>query len=44
MDEVYVIPIVEYTNLIGVDESISGLEFDNQGWFPYLTDIAWAGP
>jgi peptide/nickel transport system substrate-binding protein len=40
MDQVLIVPIRDYVNLNGIQSGIHGLHFDAQGWFPYLTDIA----
>lgn len=39
MDRVLMIPIREYVNLNGVAPEVRGLQFDTQGWFPYLGDV-----
>jgi peptide/nickel transport system substrate-binding protein len=39
MDEALVLPIREQVNLNGVRRDVQGLQFDAQGWFPYLTDL-----
>ena len=39
MEEALVIPVREYVNLNGVSPAVSGLHYDTQGWFPYLTDL-----
>jgi peptide/nickel transport system substrate-binding protein len=43
MDQAYIIPIREYTNLNGVSSDVSGLHYDAQGWFPYLADLTLRG-
>lgn len=40
MDSALVLPIRDYVNLNGVSAGLQGLHFDSQGWFPYLTDLA----
>jgi peptide/nickel transport system substrate-binding protein len=39
MERALIIPIREYVNLNGFSTEVSGLHFDTQGWFPYLTDL-----
>jgi peptide/nickel transport system substrate-binding protein len=42
MDEALVIPIRDYVNLNGVSNQVTNLEFDAQGWFPWLIDVTLA--
>ncbi|MGD1992805.1 MAG: ABC transporter substrate-binding protein [Anaerolineae bacterium] len=39
MDEALIIPIRDYVNLNGVSNRVENLEFDAQGWFPWLINI-----
>jgi peptide/nickel transport system substrate-binding protein len=38
-DEVLLIPIRDYVNLVVARSDIGGLRFSPQGWFPYLIDL-----
>jgi peptide/nickel transport system substrate-binding protein len=40
MDQALVIPIRDYVNLNGVRSNIQGLEYDAQGWFPWLIELS----
>lgn len=42
MEQALVLPIREQVNLNGYRPGLSGLHFDAQGWFPYLTDLTLA--
>jgi peptide/nickel transport system substrate-binding protein len=39
MDQALIIPIRDYTNLNGTSSQVQGLEYDAQGWFPWLYDV-----
>jgi peptide/nickel transport system substrate-binding protein len=40
MDEALILPVRDYVNLNGVRSGVTGLRYDAQGWFPYLTDVS----
>lgn len=39
MDQALILPIRDYTNVIGVRSTIDGLAFARQGWWPLLTNL-----
>lgn len=39
MEEALILPLIEPTNLNGVNPTVSGLHFDFSGWFPFLVDL-----
>ena len=39
MDQALIVPIRDYVNLNGVSARVQGLQFDAQGWFPWLYDV-----
>lgn len=38
MDQALIIPIRDYVNLNGASAAVKGLQYDAQGWFPWLYD------
>ncbi len=43
MEQALVIPVRDYVNLNGVSNQVQGLDFDAQGWFPWLIDVTVEG-
>ncbi len=39
MEQALIIPIRDYVNLNGASATVDGLQFDAQGWFPWLYDV-----
>lgn len=39
MDQALIVPIRDYVNLNGMSARVQGLQFDAQGWFPWLYDV-----
>lgn len=39
MEQALVLPVRDYTNLVVADSAVQGLQFDAQGWFPWLIDV-----
>ena len=39
MDQALIIPIRDYVNLNGISARVQGLQYDAQGWFPWLYDV-----
>jgi peptide/nickel transport system substrate-binding protein len=39
MSQALIIPIRDYVNLNGASATVTGLQYDAQGWFPWLYDV-----
>ncbi len=39
MELALVLPLRDYVNLNVAQDSVDGLRFDAQGWFPWLIDV-----
>jgi peptide/nickel transport system substrate-binding protein len=43
MDEAMIVPIRDYVNLNAAAADVQGLQYDRQGWFPWLYGVSVAG-
>lgn len=39
LDQWLILPIRDYTSIVGTSDEVKGLRFSPQGWFPYLIDL-----
>jgi len=43
MEQAIVLPIREYTNLVGASSALDGVIFSAQGWWPLLRNFQYTG-